>query len=251
MQIHWTPIHRIVDENASVRTYLLERPAGFTWQEGARTHLGLPGFNAGDKPNRALVRHLSIASTPEEDVVAITTRLPAPCSEFKRVLQTLEVGTEVALFKTGSHLPLERAGRSIHLLSQGVGLATFRAHAVAYLRDSSQIRGLHSLNVASPGEALYADVFRPRPEQNFTATLVHDRHTFQAEARALARDRDALFYVVGSDAFLMQTVALLLAQGVAAGRVRLDKHAHELPQFLGAPDPVAERQAVPVPSLAA
>lgn len=233
MQIHWTPIKEILTDATNIRTWLLERPPGFTWQEGARTHLGLPGFNVGEKPNRGLVRHMSIASTPQEDMVAITTRLPEPCSEFKQVLQSLEAGTQVALFKTGSHLPLERTGQRIYLLSQGVGLATFRAHVLAYLRDASGIAGLHSLNVASAGEALYQDVFQPRPERNFTARYVHGRADFQAEVQALARDATGLFYVVGSDAFLMQTIELLRTGSVDPSRIRLDKHAHEMPQFLG------------------
>lgn len=234
-KIYWTRINQVIDEAADIRTFLLDCPVGFTWQEGARTHLGLPGFNAGVQPDRQLVRHMSIATAPGEAAIAITTRLPDPASEFKqRLARQGIVGGQVALFKTASHVPLERNGRKIYLLSQGTGLAALRPHVIEYLRDPWQIEGMHSLTVSSPGEVLFADVFRSRLDKAFTARQVHHRHAFQAEAQALAGDENGLFYIIGSYAFLVQTTQLLMAQGVDESRIRIDKHAHELPVFFDA-----------------
>ena len=72
MKIYWTKINKIVDESSNVKTYMLDRPEGFSWEEGAHTHLALEGFNAGDKPNRSLIRHMSISTLPHEDAIGIT-----------------------------------------------------------------------------------------------------------------------------------------------------------------------------------
>ncbi len=66
MQIYWTKINKIIEETPEVKTYLLDCPENFTWEEGSHTHFALEGFNAGDKPNRSLIRHMSISTLPYE-----------------------------------------------------------------------------------------------------------------------------------------------------------------------------------------
>ena len=87
MQIHWTKINRVIQETPEVRTYMLDCPEGFTWEEGSHTHLGLEGFNAGEKPNKGLVRHMSISTLPDETSIGITTRIRKQRSEFKDILE--------------------------------------------------------------------------------------------------------------------------------------------------------------------
>lgn len=89
MQIYWTKINKIVEESPEIRTYFLDCPEDFTWEEGSHTHLALEGFNAGDKPNRSLVRHMSISTLPEENTIGITTRIREQCSEYKAILMYL------------------------------------------------------------------------------------------------------------------------------------------------------------------
>lgn len=108
MQIYWTKINKIIEEAPEVKTYLLDCPEDFTWEEGSHTHFALEGFNAGDKPNRSLIRHMSISTLPHENSIGITTRIREQCSEFKTILRNLEIGNEVAIFKTHSNVPLKR-----------------------------------------------------------------------------------------------------------------------------------------------
>src|SRR5690625_4457056 len=112
MQIYWTKINKIIEETTDIKTYLLNCPAGFTWEEGAHTHLALEGFNRGDKPNRGLVRHMSIMTLPHENSIGITTRIREQCSEFKTALKNVEVGAKVALFKTHCNVPLKRENKN-------------------------------------------------------------------------------------------------------------------------------------------
>ncbi|MFD1336602.1 dihydropteridine reductase [Oceanobacillus iheyensis] len=232
MQIYWTKINKIIEETPEVKTYLLDCPEDFTWEEGAHTHLALEGFNAGEKPNRSLVRHMSISTLPHENSIGITTRIKEQCSEYKTILRTLEVGSDVALFKTHSNVPLKREDKNVYLLSSGVGLATFRPLVLDYLNRADNVNQIHSLNIDSSKDFLFKDVFESAPDKKFTSQFVDNREGYYEEVRNLAADKDGLFYVVGSDEFLAQNIVVLFEQGIHPKQILLDKHEQTLSKFL-------------------
>lgn len=231
MQIYWTKINKIIDETPEVKTFLLDLPEDFTWEEGAHTHLALEGFNAGDQPNKSLVRHMSISTLPNEQTVGITTRIKELCSEFKSILRNLEVGDKVALFKIHSNVPLKRQNRNIYLLSSGVGLATFRPLVLTYFERPDNINRIHSLTIDSTKDYLFTDIFESAPDKNFTSQYVDNRKDYYEEVKKLAADQDGLFYVVGSDEFIMQNINVLREQGIKPEQIVLDKRERQLPNF--------------------
>ena len=232
MQIYWTKINQIIDESPEVKTYLLDCPEGFTWEEGAHTHFALEGFNAGEKPNRSLVRHMSISTLPDEKSIGITTRIKEQCSEFKSILKTLDIGSKVALFKTNSNVPLRREDKNIYLLSSGVGLATFRPLVLEYFERSDRVNQVHSLNIDSSKDYLFTNIFASADDKRFTSEFVDSREAYYQRVEELATDQNGLYYVVGSDEFLVQNIALLKEQGVSSNQIVLDKHARFIENFL-------------------
>ena len=232
MQIYWTKINQIIDESPEVKTYLLDCPEGFTWEEGAHTHFALEGFNAGEKPNRSLVRHMSISTLPYEKSIGITTRITEQCSEFKSTLKNINVGGKVALFKTNSNVPLRRENKNIYLLSSGVGLATFRPLVLEYFERPDQVNQIHSLNIDSSKEFIFTNIFESATEKKFTSEFVDSRESYYQRVEELAADQDGLYYVVGSDEFLVQNIALLKEQGISSNQIVLDKHARFMENFL-------------------
>lgn len=232
MQIYWTKINKIIDETPEVKTYVLDCPEDFTWEEGSHTHFALEGFNAGDKPDRSLIRHMSISTLPHENSIGITTRIREQCSKFKMILRNLEVGNEVAIFKTHSNVPLTREGKNVYLLSSGVGLATFRPLVLEYFERADNVNQIHSLNVDSSKDFLFTNIFESAPDKKFTSQFVDNRKDYYEEVKNLAADKDGLFYVVGSDEFLVQNIEVLREQGINPEQIMLDKHEQELPEFL-------------------
>lgn len=233
MKIYWTKINKIIEETAEVRTYLLDCPEGFTWEEGSHTHFALEGFNAGDKPNRGLIRHMSISTLPYENLIGITTRIREQCSEFKAILRTLEVGNKVAIFKIHSNVPLKREDKNVYLLSSGVGLATFRPLVLDYFERADNVNQIHSLNIDSSKDFLFTDIFSSASDKKFTSQFVDNRKDYYEAVRNLAADKeDGLFYVVGSDEFLIQNIEVLREQGIKPEQIMLDKHEQQLPKFL-------------------
>lgn len=234
MQIYWTKINKIIDETPEVKTFLLDLPEDFTWEEGAHTHLALEGFNAGDQPNKSLVRHMSISTLLNEQTVGITTRIKELCSEFKSILRNLEVGDKVALFKIHSNVPLQRQDKNIYLLSSGVGIATFRPLVLTYFERPDNINRIHSLTIDSTKDYLFTDIFESAPDKNFTSQYVDNRKDYYEEVKKLAADQDGLFYVVGSDEFIMQNIDTLREQGIKPEQIVLDKRERQLPNFFPA-----------------
>lgn len=232
MQIYWTKINKIIEETPEVKTYLLDCPEDFTWEEGSHTHIALEGFNAGDKPNRSLIRHMSISTLPHENAIGITTRIREQCSEFKSILRNLEVGNEVAIFKTHSNVPLKREDKNVYLLSSGVGLATFRPLVLDYFERADNVNKIHSLNIDSTKNFLFTNIFKSEPDKKFSAQFVDNRKDYYEEVKNLAADKDAIFYVVGSDEFLEQNIEVLREEGIKPEQIMLDKRENELPKFL-------------------
>ncbi|WP_301107495.1 dihydropteridine reductase [Sporosarcina sp.] len=232
MQIYWTKINKIIEETPEVKTYMLDCPEDFTWEEGSHTHFALVGFNAGDKPNRSLIRHMSISTLPHEQSIGITTRIREQCSEFKTILRDLEVGGDVAIFKTHSNVPLKRQDKNVYLLSSGVGLATFRPLVLDYFNRADNVNQIHSLNIDSTKDFLFTDIFESAPDKKFTSQFVDNRKDYYDEVKSLAADKDGLFYVVGSDEFLVQNIDVLRGQGIKPEQIMLDKHERSLPEFL-------------------
>lgn len=230
MKIYWMKINRIIKENSEVRTYLLECPEDFTWEEGAHTHFALKGFED-KKLGRSLIRHMSISTTQDENIIGITTRIRDQASEFKETLKNHKVGDEVALFKTHSNVPLRREGKNVYLLSSGVGLATFRPLVLEYFKRADNVNHMHSLNIDSSKEFLFSNVFESATDKKFTSEFVDNRKNYYEKVKNLAADKDELFYVVGSDEFLVQNIKVLQEQGVKPDQIILDKYEEERPDF--------------------
>lgn len=232
MHIYWTKINKIIEETSEVKTYLLDCPEGYTWEEGSHIHLAFEGFNAGDRPNRSLIRHMSISTLPSENSIGITTRIREQCSEFKTILRNLKIGDEVAVFKTHSNVPLKRENKNVYLLSSGVGLATFRPLVLDYFERADNVNQIHSLNVDSSREFLFTDIFTSAPEKKFTSQFVDNRKDYYEEVKNLAKDKEGLYYIVGSDEFLVENIQALRDQGIKPEQIMLDKHEKRLQEFL-------------------
>lgn len=224
MQIHWVKINTIIEEAPETWTYMLDCPAEFTWDEGAHTHFALPGFNSGERPNKALVRHMSISTLPEDHSIGITTRIRENCSEFKSQLRQLVVGDSVALFKTHSNLSLKRMDRPIYLLSSGVAMASMRPLIQKFLSDSEGITRVHSLSIDSSAHYLFSNHIKSLPEHRLSMHFVDKRVTYYQGVQKLAQDTHALFYLVGGDDFIKDNITFLRTQGISDNQITIDKH---------------------------
>ena len=229
IQFFTLPILRTVDEAPDVRTFLFDIPEGLSWQSGAHLHVGLPGFRAGGERHPELVRHMSICTLPEEGALGFTTRLTSSDSDFKRTLRRMGADDELTLFKFGSVLTIPDDGRPVALLSQGVGIASMRPLVVDFARRRAEggfarVPAVTSITVDAAEQGIYTNEFDALHADGLTLERVAHRGDFEAAVRALPHPTETLFEVVGSDAFLRSTIALLHSLDVADDQIVLDKN---------------------------
>jgi ferredoxin-NADP reductase len=231
MEKYKSRIIDIVEEAAGIKSYYFEKPAELDWFEGAHVHIGHIGFDQGELPDKTLVRHMSITTLPSENKLGITTRVPGSNSLFKKRLSDLRVGDEVIFFKFGSRMYLRRIDRPIILLSMGVGMATIRPMLRAFVNDPSHIPALINVNVNSSGDYLFCKEFDPYTSETYINYWLNSRTVFTGLVTELAVKERAIFYVVGSDDFMKDTIKLLNSKGVLNENIILDRKEEKLGDY--------------------
>jgi ferredoxin--NADP+ reductase len=221
----------IVEEAVGIKSYYFEKPTDLNWLEGAHVHIGHIGFDEGELPNKALVRHMSITTLSSENKLGITTKVPGSNSLFKMKLSELKIGDEVIFFKFGSRMYLRRVNRPLILLSMGVGMSTIRPMLLAYINDSSNIPSLINVNVNSTGEFLFRDEFDSHTGEAFINYWLKSRHDLVDLLSGLPYKEEAIFYVVGSDEFMKDNIKLLNSMGVHNEDIILDRKEEKLKEY--------------------
>lgn len=222
----------IVEETKDTRTYYMEMPRNFQWEEGSHAHIGLTGYDAGETPVKEWVRHMSIMTLPDENKIGFTTRKRENCSEFKEKLFQTGIGEEIVVFKPGSRMSLRREGRPIILLSMGVGIATMRPLVLAFDKDRTDIPMMVNINVDASGEFLYREKLDEVTCECFKNLWLTSRGALQSFIESLDYEEKPIFYLVGSDNFLIDLIHRLGASGVLQEDMVIDKKEEFLSRFL-------------------
>jgi len=213
----------VIDEGNESKTYLFEKPEDFSWEEGSHAHIGLSGFDLGEKPNKNWVRHMSIMTLPDEGKIGFTTRVKHNPSEFKRKLFSSSIGDDITFFKLGSRMSLRRTGKTIVLLSMGVGIATMRPLIRAYIKDKSDIPSVISLNIDSSSDFVYQKELDRFNDNHYKNYWIKSRTTFYKTLQLLTNSADAIYYIVGSDSFIQENIKYLKSANVNKENIVIDK----------------------------
>ncbi len=213
----------IREEVQGTKTFLLEKPEGFTWIEGAHTHIGLIGFDEGDTPNKNWVRHMSIITLPEENLIGFTTRIKENPSEFKDKLAKLLIGDEIILFKIGSRMYLRRENRPIVLISMGVGIATMRPIIHKFIEDQTNIPRVVNININATDDFVYRNELDKLLSVAYHNDWLSSRRDFYDLLNHVTEQTNGIFYVVGSDTFLVEVINFLRSKGISDQSILIDK----------------------------
>lgn len=220
-KIYRVKILDIKDEFKNVKTYTLEKPEGLTWDEGSSFHLAIPGFNEGGEVNKKLVHHLSINTLTDDYTVNFTTKFSIRKSDFKKALLDKKVGDYLEFFKVRCHMKLRRENKPIVLLSMGIGLTTMRPLINKFKKDPSGIPELLSINVARKDGHLFKSEISMVDDKVFRQVWVDSRADFFETLRDM-EVKDSIFYVVGSNEFLLDNIVTLRELGVDDRDIMID-----------------------------
>ena len=225
---HKLKIIDIINEAKGTKTYYFEKPENLTWEPGSSIHMGLIGFDEGEKPNKSLVRHMSIMTLSNENKIGITTRIPGSSSEFKNNLSKLNVGDEAVFFKVSSKMPLKRCNRPIILLSMGVGLASMRPIIHTLLSDKSDLPYLINVNVDSSNDFIFKEELDKFVDENYKNYWLNSRKAFYELLDELTQTENSIYYIVGSYDFVKNTIQTLKAKNVRVEDIVIDKREEDI-----------------------
>jgi ferredoxin-NADP reductase len=230
---HRAKIIEIIDETKESKTYLLEKPEHFNWNEGSHIRFGLTWFEQGEKPNKRLFRHMSIMTLPNEGKVGFTTKVPGSSSEFKNKLSQLKIGDEIVFFKLGSRMRLRRCNKPVVLLSMGVGIATMRPLILSFVGDKTNVPCLVNMNVNSSGEFVYKNELDKFVNDDYKNYWIESRKDFYETLNQLSETKDVIYYIVGDEFFIKDIIIQLKSKNVDSSDIILDKREEVVHGYFG------------------
>lgn len=223
----------IIDEASDVKTYMLEKPRDFGWNIGAHALIGVGYLNDEPITEYSLFRNMSIMTLPQEGKIGFSTKIPGSSSPFKEKLASLGVGDDIGIFGVRSLLHLVRNNQPIIFLSMGVGNATMRPFILEYMNNKSYIPYVINVNVNSTGEFLYQKELDSLVCDTYKNYWLKNRTEFYNLLPELTKIENAVYYLVGSDDFMIDLIKKLKDMGVAPSNIKLDRYEQASHEFYG------------------
>jgi ferredoxin-NADP reductase len=140
-------VHRQLVANGTM-AFSFAKPSGWDFQAGQFVDITL--LDPPETDGEGNTRGFSVSSAPFENVITITTRLRD--TAFKRVLQTMPLGTLVKIEGPFGDLRLHHSHRPAVILTGGIGITPFR---------SILVQAIHQGRLPYPVVVFYAN---RRPE---------------------------------------------------------------------------------------
>ena len=226
----------IADRTLELR---FEKPAGLTFEAGQ--YLDLTLLSPPETDAEGNTRSFSICSAPEDEDLAIATRLRD--SAFKRCFETLQLGAGVqAEGPFGDFTLDENRSRSVILLAGGIGVTPFRSmlRQLAHRKDPRRILLFHSNR--RPEEAPFlnelGDLSKRLPNFTYVPTMSQiqaSRGPWEGEVGRILPNlilkhlqapwAGSIFYLAGSPQMVAELRALLIDAGVEKDDLRIEEFA--------------------------
>src|SRR5688572_21508002 len=216
-------------------SFRFAKPADWAYRAGQFVDITL--IDPAETDAEGNTRGFSISSAPSEDVIMITTRLRD--TAFKRVLQTMPIGTAVKIEGPFGDLRLHHADRPAVVLTGGIGITPFRSILTETIRDG----GLpYSVVVfyanRRPQDAAFLDELRELAGQDANLTFVAtmsgldptdpwDGERGHIDGSMLARHldgvSDAIYYLTGPPGMVKGLRTMLVSSGVDEDDIRTEE----------------------------
>jgi len=204
----------MIRETEDVYTYRFIKP-DITWEEGTNIHLAFDDFL--DYEPKKFVRHFSVMNLPSESYIAFTTRLSD--SAYKNRLKLLKPGDQMILYKLGQRMPMRYENRPLVLISMGVGIAAMKPMMETYALNPEGIESLTNITI-SKDERIFEDHLEGL--KGVSHHYTNNRNDFYSRINE-SYNHNNIYYVVGSDQFLEDTIQLLKNKGHNYLDIEIDK----------------------------
>ena len=211
------------------------KPADWTYRAGQFVDITL--LDPPETDVEGNTRGFSISSAPSEDVIMITTRLRD--TAFKRVLQTMPVGTRVKIEGPFGDLRLHHAARPAVVLTGGIGITPFRSILIETIR-SGGLRYPVVVFYANrrPQDAAFLDEIRELAGHDSNLTFIPTMSGLDATEpwdgerghidasmleRHLAGVTGAIYYLTGPPGMIQGLRTMLVEAGIDEDDIRTEE----------------------------
>lgn len=187
--------------------------------------------------SRGIRRFFTIASSPAEKLILLTTRFSEKGSTFKRALSEMRLGEEIIASRVSGEFVLPRdANTKLVFIAGGIGITPFRS-IVKYMRDTNQSGDIILLYGAKiEADLVFRNMF-DEAEKRFGMKNIYalsdaaapsgwkGRKGFIDETLIKEEVPDFLertFYVSGPEPMVRNMEKTLSAMGIARAKIKRD-----------------------------
>ena len=216
------------------RKEMIDSIIGNFWLEPTRPFAFSPGqfleytFAHTRPDSRGVRRYYTIASSPTEKEVLLSTKFAEPGSTFKRALRNMQEGDEIVASKVAGDfvLPADRQQKLL-FIAGGIGITPFRS-MVKYLLDTGESRDIVLLyGVRTEKEFVFKNVFDEAGQKfglraAYVASDQHGQIDEQTIRTAVPDLTQRLVYISGPEPMVQSLTKLLSSMGVSRRQVKRD-----------------------------
>ncbi|MBD2845421.1 FAD-dependent oxidoreductase [Paenibacillus sp. IB182496] len=213
-------VRDIQKEAEGIYTFRFQKPNDLIWEPGqyglfAITHRKIKN---GTKP-------FSIASVPDEQVVALTTRIGEQPSEFKRALLELTPGMSVKMSGPAGAFALPEDAPAL-LVADGIGITPIRAilkgaHAAGRTRQHPPIQVLY---LDRDNTGLYREELEATANRAVTLTSPDSSEALHGRIASFisAHSNSATYLIAGPKPGVDAIAADVQQQGISKKKIKKD-----------------------------
>jgi ferredoxin-NADP reductase len=209
-------------ETGDIMTFLFKSDKKLDWKSGQHGMISVKTASGKVKG-----KAFSIASTPDEEYIMVTTRVPENPSEYKRALLELKPGESITMRGPIGPFYLEGGSKPAVFIAGGVGITPVRAVVMNSVEGSHATSvPLEILYVDSVGQFLYKDEFNSISDKNASVKVKYldDRNQLSAELEAYINrmGNNSYYFVSGSGTMVKKVKQALKQKNISRKNIKSD-----------------------------
>lgn len=218
-------------EASEIYSYIFRPDKKLAFAPGQYMEWTLPGVRLDSRGNR---RYLTIASSPTEEDITFSVRMPEKMSGYKSSLAKLKPGAPILAAQLAGDFVLPDDPKiKLVFVAGGIGVTPFRS-MVKYLIDNGTWRDVSLIySVTEPSQFAFTDVFNKAREVGVKSHYVVSEPkagwkglTGKLDSRLISQAvpdySDRTFLISGPQGFVAYVRQELLEMGVGHGRIITD-----------------------------
>jgi ferredoxin-NADP reductase/Na+-translocating ferredoxin:NAD+ oxidoreductase RnfD subunit len=209
-----------IQEASGIESFIFTGKAGFKYNAGQYMEWTLSQHDSDFRGNR---RYLTISSSPTEQDLMFTLRVPEKPSAFKSGVENFKKGDQILADGLAGEFTLPKSEKQkLAFLAGGVGITPFRS-MVKYALDFKQQRDIHLIYSAnSKAEFAFEELFEEAKEIGLKTSYITKDLDKDRIQKLIPDLNERTFYISGPYGFVHSMEKYLLDLQVPASHIKTD-----------------------------